>query len=124
NAQLLDATDAGLPNVGRGPVWGHRFGARGRNHPRKIISAAFSAIIIVGAAVLPEVIVGITDASTTRKDSTPRTRNCGSTTAYGALSSPIFAVPTGWKIVVPIFPAALINSRSDCRRAPGRYSTG
>ena len=47
----------------------------------RIISAAFSAIIMVGAAVLPEVIDGITEASTTRKPPTPRTFNCASTTA-------------------------------------------
>ena len=37
------------------------------------MSAAFSAIMIVGALVLPEVIVGITDVSTTRRPATPRT---------------------------------------------------
>ena len=33
----------------------------------RIISAAFSAIIITGALVLPEVMVGITEASATRR---------------------------------------------------------
>ena len=46
-----------------------------------IITAAFSAIMTVGAFVLPDVIVGITEASTTRNPSTPRTRSCGSTIA-------------------------------------------
>ena len=36
-----------------------------------IISAAFSAIIIVGALVLPDEMVGIIDASTTRRPSIP-----------------------------------------------------
>src|SRR5437016_2505462 len=60
----------------------------------RINSAAFSAIIIVGAAVLPDVMAGITDASTTRKPATPRTLNRASVTAAGSLSVPIFAVPT------------------------------
>ncbi len=34
------------------------------------MSAAFSAIMMVGALVLPEVMVGIIDASTTHKQST------------------------------------------------------
>ena len=34
-----------------------------------IMSAAFSAIIMVGALVLPEVMLGMTEASATRKES-------------------------------------------------------
>jgi hypothetical protein len=37
----------------------------------KIIAAAFSAIIAVGVLVLPDVIVGMTDASATRKPAIP-----------------------------------------------------
>jgi hypothetical protein len=59
----------------------------------KIISLAFSAIMIVGALVLPDIKRGITEASTTRKPVTPITRNWGSTTAIA--SRPILAVPTG-----------------------------
>ena len=40
-----------------------------------IKSAAFSPIIIVGALVFPDGIVGIIDASTTRNPSMPRTRS-------------------------------------------------
>jgi len=40
----------------------------------KIIAAPFSAIIMVGELVLPEVIDGITEASATRKPSMPITR--------------------------------------------------
>ena len=46
------------------------------------MSAAFSAIIIVGALVFPEVIFGIIEASTTLKFCKPRTRNLLSTTEF------------------------------------------
>jgi hypothetical protein len=38
----------------------------------------------------------------------PWKRNCSSTTAIDR-RRPIFAVPTGWKIVVPISPAAFAS---------------
>src|SRR6516164_1320650 len=56
------------------------------------ISAAFSAIMMTGALVLPEVIVGMIEASTTRKPVSPCTRNSSLTTAPG--SWPILHVPT------------------------------
>ena len=48
----------------------------------------------VGACVLPELTNGMTEASATRRPSTPRTRSCGSTTAWS--STPILQVPTWW----------------------------
>ncbi len=90
------------------------------------MAAPFSAIIMVGALVLPDVIVGITEASITRSRSMPITRSRSSTTVIGSLLSPIFAVPTGWKIVVPMSPAALTSAASSSSRTagPGRYSCG
>src|SRR3546814_976298 len=70
---------------------------RARHPPRascRIIADAFSAIMMVGALVLPVVSTGITEASTTRSPCRPRSRSRESTTAAG--SSPIRQVPTGW----------------------------
>src|SRR5580700_9071204 len=44
------------------------------------MSVAFSAIAMTAALVLPRTTEGITDASTTRRPSMPKTRRSGSTT--------------------------------------------
>ena len=83
----------------------------------RIMRDAFSAIMIVGELVLPLTIVGMTEASAMR--SLPRARNLsrGSTTASS--SAPMRQVPTGWKIVVPMSPAARRRSASVCKRRAG-----
>lgn len=58
------------------------------------MAAAFSAIIIVGAAVFPLVRTGMMEASAILSPASPLTRNWGSTTQ--APSLPIRHVPTGW----------------------------
>ncbi|KAH9425678.1 hypothetical protein DERP_004894 [Dermatophagoides pteronyssinus] len=55
----------------------------------------FSAIIITGAFVLPETMLGIIEASTTRRLETPYTRRRGSTTDVISSIAPILQVPTG-----------------------------
>src|SRR6218665_3613638 len=62
----------------------------------RIRSPAFSAIITMGALVLPETSVGIAEPSITRRPAMPCTRRRASTTASGAL--PMRQGPTGWKM--------------------------
>ena len=63
-------------------------GSAGASGARPAIrSAARSAIAITGAFVLPRGSAGMTDASTTRSPSTPRTRSIGSTTLVVPLAA-------------------------------------
>jgi hypothetical protein len=64
-------------------------------HDAAIRSAARSAIITVGACVLPPTMVGMIEASATRNASSPWTRSRESTTASCAVSL-MRQVPTGW----------------------------
>src|SRR6185437_8108376 len=69
----LTAAGAGIPNI---------------------MSAAFSAITTTVALVLPPMMLGNAEASTTRNPSIPRTRSCESTTEFASV--PIRQVLTGW----------------------------
>lgn len=61
-----------------------------------MMSAAFSAIMMVGAFRLPLTMLGMMEASTTRSRSRPKTRVSESTTAIGSDGEPILQVQDGW----------------------------
>jgi len=61
---------------------------------------ALSAIMMTAALTFPRGMVGITDASATRRPSTPRTFSSPSTTASS--STPILHVPAGWWAVAGV----------------------
>src|SRR6218665_73459 len=84
----------------------------------RIRSTAFSAIITMGALVLPETSVGIAEPSITRRPAMPCTRRRASTTASGSL--PMRQVPTGWKMVAPWWRQKSRNSAALAARGPGR----
>jgi hypothetical protein len=67
----------------------------GRQLSARIKSATRSPIMMHVRLVFARTMLGITDASTTRSYSTPRTRQYWSTTASLSESGPIFAVEVG-----------------------------
>ncbi|SST09696.1 Uncharacterised protein [Acinetobacter baumannii] len=97
-------------------------GAASRRRSARIICAAFSAITSTGEQVLPEVRLGMIEASAMRRPGIPCTLNCASTTACGPW--PMRQVPAGWKMVVPISAAARCRSSSLRYSGPGLYSCG
>jgi len=81
------------------------FGCRGYKScyaSSRIIAEPFSPVMTEGAFVLPDVMVGMMEASTPRSEATPRTRKRWSRTAIGSSADPILTVTTGSKIVVAI----------------------
>jgi hypothetical protein len=79
----------GEPERAREPTRAWRFRCR---RPARS-SAAFSPIMIEGALVLPDVSVGMIEASATRRPSMPQTQSWSSTTA--SAFAPIRQVPKG-----------------------------
>jgi len=83
---------------------------------------------MVGAFVLPRGSVGMTDASTTRSPSTPRTLSSGSTTLACLLAScfespPMAQVPAGWYVVTTDARMKSRISWSVCTPSPGASSS-
>src|ERR1700748_3952632 len=74
--------------------------ASGASLPR-IRSLALSAIIMVDALRLAEIMRGMIEASTTRSPCSPCTRSWSSTTAHELSAGPIRQLHPGWNVVVP-----------------------
>ncbi len=78
--------------------------------------------MMVGVLVLPEMIVGITEASMHAAGPPGHDLQAGiRPRAMGSLARPIFAVPTGWKMVVPISPAACARASSTVAHSGTRH---
>jgi len=91
--ELVPSADRCVASVG-----GWYTGTPGSTRGRRplMMSAAFSAIMMVGAFRLPLTMLGMMEESTTRSRSSPRTRTLESTTAVGSDGEPILQVQEGW----------------------------
>ena len=89
---MVRALAADLAANGVGP--GDRVAVAMRNYPEWVLS--YWAIISTGALILPDGMVGMTEASTTRSPSIPCTARRSSTTASGSPAGPILHVPMTW----------------------------
>ena len=89
---------------------------------RWIMSAAFSAIITTGEAVLPETIFGMIDASTTRSRSIPCTRR--SVRRPPARRCPSCTFRPGGRSSSRRCPPRVHSSSSETTSGPGRSSSG
>ena len=78
--------------------------------------------IVKGNTTFEFVTAGITEASTTRNASTPRTLSSGSTTAVGSFALPILQVPSGWWTVIAVARIWASISASDRQSGPGATS--
>ncbi len=95
------------------PVGDHHGGALLGDHDRRRVGIAGGDARHRG---------GVDDAQAARRRGPAGARRARPS---GSPRVPIFAVPTGWKIVVPMSPAAAISSSSRREaRAPGRCSCG
>jgi len=88
------------------------------------MSLAFSAIMMVGELVLPEVIRGMTEASMTRRRERPRTRRRSSRTARGSDFGPIAAAPALARFRPDeLRPGAAARSEEELAAASGAIGT-
>ena len=92
-------------------------------HPDELLlmrSATRSAIMMVGVLVLARGIVGMREASQTRRFSTPNTRPWPSVTAIGSSERPILQVPEACHTPPTEAPRNAVSATSSARRCSSR----